>query len=119
MSDIDGALRDEAYCYVTTVGRVTAKPHTVEIWFALMERTVYILAGGRHRSDWVTNAKKQPRVTVRIAARTFDGTARIVEAGPEDMLARRLLVEKYARDEDDLDDWGMTALPVAIDLDGP
>jgi hypothetical protein len=69
----------------------------------------------------VKNAKKQPRVTVRIADRTggqsFDGTARIIEPRTdEDALARRLLLEKYAKSNDDLDDWGRTALPVAIDL---
>jgi deazaflavin-dependent oxidoreductase (nitroreductase family) len=118
---VDAALGSEDYCYVTTTGRITGKPHEIEIWFALQGDTIYILAGGRERSDWVKNAKKQPRVTVRIADRTggqsFDGTARIIEPRTdEDALARRLLLEKYAKSNDDLDDWGRTALPVAIDL---
>ena len=31
----DPALAGETYCYLTTTGRVTGKPHTIEIWFAL------------------------------------------------------------------------------------
>jgi hypothetical protein len=25
----------EPFCYLTTVGRVSGRPHTIEIWFAL------------------------------------------------------------------------------------
>jgi hypothetical protein len=40
-----------------------------------------------------------------------------VEDADEDATARRLLLEKYGpRYSGDLDDWGRTALPVAIDL---
>lgn len=114
---IDAGLANEAYCYVTTTGRVTARPHTIEIWFALRDSTIYILAGGRHASDWVKNAKNQPRVTVRIADRTFVGTARLVPSdAAEDGDARRMLLEKYGGANDDLEEWGRTALAVAIDL---
>jgi deazaflavin-dependent oxidoreductase (nitroreductase family) len=113
---IDAALGDEDYCYVTTTGRVTGRPHRIEIWFALEGATIYILAGGGRRSDWVKNAIKKPRVDVRIGRKAFDGTARIVEDAREDALARRMLLEKYAKSDSDLDEWGRTALPVAIDL---
>jgi deazaflavin-dependent oxidoreductase (nitroreductase family) len=112
----DPALAAEDYCYVTTTGRVTGKPHRIEIWFALHGDTLYILAGGGRRSDWVKNALRQPRVDVRIADHRFDGTPRTVESTDEDALARRLLLEKYAKSDSDLDEWGRTALPVAIDL---
>jgi deazaflavin-dependent oxidoreductase (nitroreductase family) len=114
---IDQSLAAEDYCYLTTTGRVTGNAHTIEIWFVLQDSTIYILAGGRERSDWVRNAKKQPHVSVRIGRQTFDGIARIVDASePDDALARRLLLEKYAPTNSDLHDWGRTALPVAIDL---
>jgi deazaflavin-dependent oxidoreductase (nitroreductase family) len=111
-------LADEDYCYLTTTGRVTGKPHEIEIWFALESDTLYILAGGRDNSDWVKNARKTPSVTLRIADERFDGTARIVTDENQDALARRLLLEKYAlpRYAGDLSDWGKNALPVAIDL---
>ncbi len=116
------ALASQDYCYITTTGRVTGKPHEIEIWFALVGDTIYILAGGGHDSDWVKNVKKQPVVPVRIGKivrvgieAKFTGTARFVTAKREDALARRLLLEKYAS-FDDLDEWGRTALPVAFDL---
>ncbi len=32
-------LKDEEYCYLTTIGRVTGKPHEIEIWFGLNDKT--------------------------------------------------------------------------------
>jgi hypothetical protein len=34
-------------CYLTTTGRVSGRPHTIEIWFALQDRTLYVLSGWR------------------------------------------------------------------------
>jgi deazaflavin-dependent oxidoreductase (nitroreductase family) len=116
----DQRVVDLDFCYVTTIGRVTGREHTVEIWFALRNATLYILAGGGRRSDWVKNVMRQPRVTVRVGDEKLSGRARIVEDLEEDSLARRLLLEKYTpRYSGDLDDWGRTALPVAIDIERP
>ena len=110
-------LEDEDFCYLTTTGRKTGLPREIEIWFALQDKILYMLSGGRDRSGWVRNIQKSPSVTIRIASRDFTGTARIVSAGPEDQLARRLLLRKYQpRDNSDLENWGETALPVAVDL---
>jgi deazaflavin-dependent oxidoreductase (nitroreductase family) len=110
-------LANEDYCYVTTIGRVSGKPHEIEIWFALQGETLYILAGGRETSDWVKNVKKTPAAGVRIRDQRFEGQARIVTAQDDDALARRLLLEKYAaRYSGGLSDWGKSALPVAIEL---
>ncbi len=115
--DVD--LRDlaqEDFCYLTTTGRVTGRPHEIEIWFAVEGRTLYMLSGGRDRSDWVKNLRRNPEVMVRIASERFDGRARTVEDPKEDALARRLLVEKYERTPGHLANWRRTALPVAVDL---
>ena len=93
-----------------------ARKRLHQIWFAAHGETIYILAGNGNASDWVKNGKRQPRVPVRIGAATFDGMMRIVEARDEDALARRLLLAKYAPSNSDLDEWGRTALPVAIEL---
>lgn len=114
---IDPALTQEDYCYLTTTGRHTGRPHTIEIWFALDGPTLYMLAGGGARSDWVKNARREPGVTVRIRDVQFPGRARVVESAEEDARARELVVGKYRpRYRGDLSDWGRTALPVAIDL---
>ena len=118
MSDL-GALADEDFCYLTTLGRVTGRPHTIEIWFAIDGRTLYMLSGGRAESDWVKNLQQTSEVEVSIAGRRFEGNARLVEEGEEDELARRLLVEKYESTPGSLSNWRRTALPVAVELVSP
>jgi len=110
-------LAKEDYCYLTTTGRVTGKPHQIEIWFGAQNASIYLMAGD-HGSDWVKNLLKDPNVTVRIAQRTFTGIARIVKNEREEMTARKLLADKYKERESDgsLSEWARTALPVAIDL---
>ena len=111
------SLSGEDFCYVTTIGRVTRRPHEIEIWFELEGSTLYLLSGGRDRSDWVKNLQRTPEVSVRIAEQSFEGRARIVKKKSEDALARRLLVEKYTpRYSGSLSDWRRRALPVAINL---
>jgi deazaflavin-dependent oxidoreductase (nitroreductase family) len=104
------------FCYLTTIGRVSGQPHTIEIWFALDGDSLYMLSGS-HRSDWVKNLLRAPDVAVRLGDVMFAGRARVVEQADEDALARRLVLAKYqSRDSDDLSEWGRTALPVAVDL---
>ncbi|MGI8553292.1 MAG: nitroreductase family deazaflavin-dependent oxidoreductase [Dehalococcoidia bacterium] len=110
-------MQDEAYCYLTTPGRKTGKPHTVEIWFGLSGSTLYMLAGGGEGADWVKNARRQPAVTIRIRAVTFVGHVRSVQDSDDAAMARRILVEKYQpASSDDLGNWGRTALPIAVEL---
>jgi deazaflavin-dependent oxidoreductase (nitroreductase family) len=111
-----GALSGEEYCYLTTTGRVTGRPHTIEIWFATDGHTLYMLSDGRERSDWVKNLKRTPEVMVRIADERYEGRARVVEEAEEDELARSLLIEKYESRPGSLSNWRRTALPVAVDL---
>lgn len=109
---------DEDYCYLTTTGRVSGEPREIEIWFALVGRTLYMLSGGRDRSNWVRNLLDQPVVSVRIGDATEPGRARVVEDRGEDEQARELLHDKYsARYSGDLEDWRRTALPIAVDFE--
>lgn len=108
---------DADFCYLTTTGRVSGRPHTIEIWFALHEHTLYILSGGRDKSDWVKNILHNSAVQVKINGTSFTGNGRVVSDAEEDALARRIVFEKYTpRDSDDLTDWSRTSLPVAVDL---
>ena len=110
-------LADEDFCYLTTRGRVSSRSHTIEIWFALDQGTIYMLAGGRDGSDWVKNLMRDPNVTVRIRDVSYTGLARVVERPDEDALARRIVVAKYQPGYDeDLTDWGRDSLPIAVDL---
>jgi deazaflavin-dependent oxidoreductase (nitroreductase family) len=111
-------LAGEQFCYLTTRGRVTGRPHRIEIWFGLEGTTLYMLSGGRDRSDWVRNLRKTPEVTVEIGSARLQGRARTVDEGPEAELARTLLVDKYQPGyAGDLSGWRASALPVAVDLD--
>lgn len=111
-SDLGG----EEYCYLTTTGRVTGNPHTIEIWFAAVRNTAYLLAGGGDEADWVRNVRVDPAVTLRIAADDHAARARLVTDADEDSTARRLLYEKYNPDySGDLTNWRDTALLIAID----
>src|SRR3954451_6381236 len=112
----DASLAGEAFCYVTTTGRVTGKPHTIEIWFALHEGVLYILTGGSFRSDTVLNLQKQASCRVRLGDVPHDAVARVVQDATEDALARRLLLEKYRSSEDELESWSKTSLAVAFDF---
>jgi len=83
MLDVE-QFKDEDFCYLTTSGRNSGRPHTIEIWFALNGKTLYMLSGGRHRADWVKNALRFPEVQVRIRNTTFAGRARVVNDPAED-----------------------------------
>jgi deazaflavin-dependent oxidoreductase (nitroreductase family) len=105
------------YCYLTTTGRVSGHPREIEIWFALEGASLYMLSGGRDRSDWVRNLLQDPHVDVRIADERLAGHARVVDDPAEDALARRLLFEKYSsRYSGDLESWRQDSLPVAVDF---
>lgn len=112
------ALSEQDYCYLTTRGRRSGKPHEIEIWFGTAGGSLYLLSGGGEDSDWVKNLKAEPQVSVRIAKQIFDAKARIVTDAAEEAQARRLLAAKYYkwREGKPLNDWAATALPVAIDL---
>jgi len=115
-SDLEQLARED-FCYLTTTGRVSGRPHTIEIWFALNGHTLYMLSGGRDRSDWVKNALHLPDVTVRIKDMVIEGKARLAKDAEEDALARQLLFEKYQESsEDDLTEWSRASLPVVVGL---
>jgi deazaflavin-dependent oxidoreductase (nitroreductase family) len=110
-------LADEEYCYLTTIGRVSGRPHEIEIWFVVRDNSVYLLSGS-HSSDWVKNLRKEPAVTVRIAGQAFAGRARLVTDREEEMAARYRIAEKYQEWEEGkkLSEWARTAQVVGVDL---
>ena len=111
-----GPPGDVDYCYLTTTGRHSGRPHRIEIWFALADGVAYLLSGGGDRSDWVRNLASSPDVVLEIGDEERPTRARVVTDPEEDALARRVVVEKYRpRYRGDLHEWGRTSLPVAIE----
>lgn len=109
---------DDGVCHLQTTGRVTGRPRTIEIWFALEGTRLYLLAGGRDRAHWVRNLRANPSVRVRLGGRTLDGQAREIEGEPVEGLARRLLAARYQgwREGEPLSEWAAGSLPVEIEL---
>jgi hypothetical protein len=58
---------DDEYCYLTTTGRRTGRPHRIEIWFGQRDRTFYLLAG-RYQA-WREGADR-PRQDAAPSSRT-------------------------------------------------
>ena len=109
--------------YLTTTGRVTGRAHEIEIWFALDPesdgRTLYLLSGGRGRSDWVRNVRRTPAVSFRANGTTYTGAGGWVgPVEPLDRRAREVVATKYQEwtPERELSNWARTSLPVVIEL---
>jgi deazaflavin-dependent oxidoreductase (nitroreductase family) len=91
------AARDEPFCYLTTTGRRTGRPHRIEIWFFERGGRLYLLSGGQDGSDWVRNVRNEPSVTLELARHRGPATARVVDDGddPAQAPARQGLRDKY------------------------
>ena len=89
---------DLQYLYLTTIGRITGQPREIEIWFVEFEGKLYILAEHFHKAQWVRNIERNPRVHVRLGARQFEATARVLNGEGDAMTwltVQRLASEKY------------------------
>ena len=107
----------ESFCYVTTRGRRTGKPHRIEIWFGLVGDSLYLLAEGRERADWIRNMRADPNVSVKVQDVTFEATARFVDNPEQEDAARKVLAAKYQdwTEGTPMSDWARNALLVALD----
>lgn len=122
---LSAAAAREQFCYLITAGRVSGKPHEVEMWFAAHPdaadpTTVYCLSGGRDRADWVKNVRATPALRIRIAGTTYAATGAVVEGEPDDPRAREALSAKYHgwTGGDLPNEWAKESLPVAFRLVG-
>ena len=114
-------MSGDDYCYLTTTGRRTGRPHRIEIWYERSGSSLYLLAGAGGSSDWVRKLVAEPQVRVERDGTSHPGTARVLDrTGDEEAdRARSLVFAKYlTRGHGDLSDWRHRALPVAIDLQG-
>jgi deazaflavin-dependent oxidoreductase (nitroreductase family) len=110
---------DQPYVWLTTTGRRSGQPRTVELWFVLAGRTVHFLAGGGEDAQWVRNADVEPEVAVRLGQRAYAGRARRPEPGSaEEMSARHRMATKYQgwQPGAPLSRWAREALCIAVDL---
>jgi deazaflavin-dependent oxidoreductase (nitroreductase family) len=82
-------------CYLTTTGRKTGRPHEIEIWFGVLDATLYLISGNGPTADWYLNLVADPEVRVRIEGASRDGRARVVSDAGERRRVGDLMGAKY------------------------
>ena len=87
-------------CDITTFGRRTGKPHTIEIWFGVIDGTMYLISGNGPGADWYRNALANPEVGVDLAGHAFTAQARAVTDPEERRRVGDVMGEKYRWDGD-------------------
>ncbi len=110
---------DEQFCSLTTTGRHSRRPHTIEIWFVWHDGQVWLGTEPDGRADWVQNLRVDPSVLLRVGPTTYAATATARDELPSDAPVRAALAEKYQRSygANPLLPWAIRALPVSITLD--
>lgn len=112
------SVADEKYIYLTTIGRRTGRPHTVELWFAVAQGTLYLSHEGKY-TDWMKNILNKDRVTFTIRRLNWEGTARIVGGGDAFETGKSALYRKYYGDarKEVIDDWFSESTVIKILVD--
>lgn len=89
------SLADAECCYLTTKGRRTARPHEIEIWFAVDGECLYLISGNGPTADWYRNLVADRTVTVRIDDDVRHARARVVTDPAERRRVGELMGAKY------------------------
>jgi len=109
-------------CYLTTTGRRSGRPHEIEIWFGVVESTLYLISGNGPSADWFQNLVADPNVTVRIGHETRAGQASAVTDPEERRRVGDVMGAKYVWDGDPAigltyPAWCYDVPAVAVDFD--
>ena len=109
---------NEKLIHVTTLGRKTAKPHMVELWFAANRGRVYLSHEGEE-TDWMKNIRRNGQVSFEIGGMTFSGKARLLENNTEEAWEGKVaLYEKYygKASRETIEDWFSLSKLLLIEL---
>jgi len=110
-------IASQKLIHLTTTGRKTGKPHTVELWFAVKNGNVYLSHEGSE-TDWMKNLRHNDRVSFEIAGKRFAGRACILEIGSEEAWeAEVALYEKYygKASKEIIEDWFSLSRLIAVE----
>jgi hypothetical protein len=96
----EDAHASDRFLYLTTTGRVSGLPRTIEIWFIEDAARYYVIAERRELAQWVKNIEHDSAVLFRVGTRGESGpvapaTARIVREGDAVARVASLMDEKY------------------------
>lgn len=92
--------RDVECCDIVTTGRVSGRPHEIEIWFGAIDGTMYLISGNGPGADWYRNLLTNPEVTVKLAGDRHLGSARDVTDADERRRCGDVMGAKYVWDGD-------------------
>ena len=87
-------------CYLTTTGRRSGRPHEIEIWFGVVESTLYLISGNGPTADWYQNLLADPAVSVRVGEQSRVGRASAVGDPEERRRVGDVMGAKYVWDGD-------------------
>jgi len=110
-------IANEKLIHVTTRGRVTGRPHKVELWFAASHGKVYLSHEGED-TDWMRNIRRNSEVSFEIGGTTFTGRARILMSESENAWEGKIaLYEKYygKASKETVEDWFSLSKLILID----
>ena len=82
-------------CDIVTTGRRTRRRHEIEIWFGVLDDTMYLISGNGPSADWYRNALVNREVAVRIDQQTHIGIARDVTDADERRRVCDVMGQKY------------------------
>lgn len=108
----------EKLIHLTTTGRKTGRPHTVELWFAIDGGKIYLSHEGEE-TDWMKNIRHNSRVSFVIGNRKLAGAARYLRNDTnETEKAKVALYKKYygKAGKEIIDDWFSLSRLLVIEL---
>ena len=113
--ELDPELERHQFCYLTTSGRQTGRPHRIEIWFVIIDGGLAVMSGGGRRSDWVKNLAVDPNLILEVGDEQWRCRAAILDDAA-DHPARARLAQRYQgwREGQPLTAWARESLVVEI-----
>jgi deazaflavin-dependent oxidoreductase (nitroreductase family) len=110
-------LRSQKFIHLTTKGRKTGRPHSVELWFAASDGKVFLSHEGKE-TDWMKNIKQKGEVSFEIGGEKFTGKAHYIEEHTEEAWHCKVaLYEKYygKATKEVIEDWFSLSKLIAIE----
>ncbi|MGD0689475.1 MAG: nitroreductase family deazaflavin-dependent oxidoreductase [Candidatus Bathyarchaeia archaeon] len=110
-------VRSQKLIHLTTKGRKTGRPHSVELWFAASDGKVFLSHEGKE-TDWMKNIKQNCEVSFEIGGENFTGKGHYINEDPDEAWRCKVaLYEKYYEKatKEIIDDWFSLSTLIAIE----
>jgi deazaflavin-dependent oxidoreductase (nitroreductase family) len=111
-------VRSQKLIHLTTRGRKTGRPHSVELWFAASDGEVFLSHEGEE-TDWMKNIKQNGEVSFEIGGENFAGKSHYIDEGSDEVWRCKVaLYEKYygKAAKEIIDDWFSLSTLIAIKI---